>query len=95
MRVIFYIIVAYIVYTLVKKITSSTQAPIKRGKGKAGYGEAGMGKAEETVLDPVCESYIPKDRAINTTHGGKEYFFCSQECRDKFITDRGDKGGVG
>ena len=90
MRVIFYIIVAYIVYTLVKKILVSTHEAQGRGKGSAVKGEGGsVGRAEETVLDPICESYIPKDRAVKLNHKGKAYYFCGEECRDKFTSERG------
>ena len=51
-----------------------------RGQGRwsleAGGGEV---KAEETVIDPACESYIAKKGAIRASQGGKEFYFCSTE----------------
>jgi len=42
-------------------------------------------EGEEMVLDPVCDSYIPLSSAIKArTPSGTEYF-CSEECRDKFL----------
>ncbi len=40
---------------------------------------------EEMVFDPVCNSYISLSSAvIARTEGGVEYF-CSNECREKFL----------
>ncbi|NOX24772.1 MAG: YHS domain-containing protein [Deltaproteobacteria bacterium] len=36
------------------------------------------------VEDPVCHTYVPqKDSECLKSHG-KTYYFCSQECRQKF-----------
>ena len=37
------------------------------------------------VKDEVCNTYISKDEAIREIVQGKERFFCSRECRDKFL----------
>jgi uncharacterized protein len=37
------------------------------------------------VKDEVCNTYISKDEAIREIVQGKERFFCSRECRDKFF----------
>ena len=36
------------------------------------------------VQDPQCGTYLPKSEAIRHWSKGKEYFFCSQKCRDDF-----------
>ena len=38
----------------------------------------------EMVLDPVCESYIPKEGALSEVIRGDTYFFCSPECARQF-----------
>jgi YHS domain-containing protein len=38
------------------------------------------------VQDPVCTVYLPKRQAlILHSSNGIHYYFCSQECREKFI----------
>ncbi len=39
--------------------------------------------------DPVCEMDVdPNGEGTQTlVHGGKTYFFCSEECRDNFASD--------
>jgi len=39
----------------------------------------------EMVKDPVCNTYISKDKSIKDTIGGETFYFCSKECRDQFI----------
>ena len=44
--------------------------------------------AEEMVRDPVCQLYLPRSEAIRRTVQGREYFFCSPGCLDKFLVRR-------
>ena len=36
------------------------------------------------VQDPQCGTYLPQSEAITHWSKGKEYFFCSKQCRDDF-----------
>jgi len=37
------------------------------------------------VKDEICNTYLAKEEAIKEIVEGKEYFFCSQTCRKKFL----------
>lgn len=37
------------------------------------------------VKDPICGMQIDENKAIKITHDGRDYFFCSTHCKDKFI----------
>ena len=90
MRLLFYIIIAYIIYAVVKKILVSTKGTSRWEGGRARKGEAGDDddlKTEETVLDPVCGSYVAKGLAIEAVIKGKTHYFCGEQCRDKFDED--------
>ncbi|HEY7600861.1 MAG TPA: hypothetical protein VIB60_00010 [Methylomirabilota bacterium] len=39
---------------------------------------------DELVKDPVCETYIPRRKAIARGSGPDARFFCSVACADKF-----------
>lgn len=39
---------------------------------------------EEMKKDPVCGTYLPENQAIRYKSGGETYFFCSEECQQKF-----------
>ena len=79
-KLIFYAFLAYIIYLLVRffqninKKSKSYRAP-KRLSGIM-------------VKDEVCNTYLPKEDAIRENIGGKEYFFCSEECRQKFLEQK-------
>ena len=38
----------------------------------------------EKVTDLVCGMEIDKDKAVTTSHKAKTYYFCSEECKNKF-----------
>ena len=41
--------------------------------------------AEASVKDPVCEMSVdPHNTKYTAIHGGRSWYFCSAECRDKF-----------
>jgi YHS domain-containing protein len=37
------------------------------------------------VSDPQCHVYIPKHDAIKTKVAGKTLYFCSKECKKKYL----------
>jgi YHS domain-containing protein len=40
--------------------------------------------AEQLVRDRVCDTYLPRSRALREVDAsGREQFFCSEECRAK------------
>ncbi|MBF0120316.1 MAG: YHS domain-containing protein [Desulfobacterales bacterium] len=43
------------------------------------------------IKDPYCEVYFPQRTGIKAIINGKEFFFCSKECRDKFLANKGDE----
>jgi len=40
----------------------------------------------KTDLDPVCGKTVHTDKAKSVVHDGTVYYFCSNECRDRFET---------
>lgn len=43
------------------------------------------------AVDPICGMQVSEDKAIKVTHHGKDYFFCSSPCKDKFVAQKGIK----
>jgi len=85
LRYILYFIVGYLLY----KIIGQSYKDYKISKSKKDYKRASAAHGKmikgEMVKDPVCNTYIPRDISIKDTFTGKTYYFCSQECREKFI----------
>ena len=37
------------------------------------------------IKDPLCEIYFPKKDGVHLRSDGKDLYFCSKACRDKFV----------
>lgn len=75
LKVIIYVVLAYIVYRIFKGLFSNNKGVEKRASG---------GVIDEMVQDPLCKTYIPRRDSKKRNIGGTEYFFCSDECAAKF-----------
>ena len=75
MRLLFYILLAYVLYRIVRWLIT----PVL--KTKKGNGE---GTVDVMVQDPSCQTYIPMRGAKRKVIEGKEYYFCCRECCEKF-----------
>lgn len=70
LRLVLLCVIVYIVYSALK--------PLLRG-GKKADDPAQLG--EQMVLDPQCQTYLPKSAAV--TRQGR--FFCSEECAQRYL----------
>lgn len=43
------------------------------------------------VKDEMCNTYLPQEDAIKEIYEGKEYYFCSKECKQKFLEQNKNK----
>ncbi len=84
-RLLIFFGLAYLLYRLVRPMLTSALNP----KDQSGEG----GSVSTMVQDPYCESYVPERDAIRKVISGKEYYFCSQECLEKFVNEnkRGER----
>jgi YHS domain-containing protein len=39
----------------------------------------------ELIRDPHCGTYFLRQRGVEARIGGKKIYFCSEECRDKYL----------
>ncbi|RUM37437.1 MAG: hypothetical protein DSY50_00265 [Desulfobulbus sp.] len=52
--------------------------------------EAQSDPVEDVLMeDPVCHTLVPKHQALRLRQDGKTYYFCSDECCDKFTENSG------
>lgn len=70
LRLVFVFIIIYIVYSALKSLL--------RGRVKPAD-PAQLG--EQMVLDPQCQTYVPKSEAV--VRQGR--FFCSEECARRYL----------
>jgi len=80
LRIVLYALLAYIIFKFIRLY----QTLIKKSKAPPQQKQiSGI-----MVKDEVCNTYLPKEDAIKEIVEGKEYFFCSKECRQKFLEER-------
>ena len=80
-RIVILAILFYILYRLLKS----------GGKKKVKAKHQGSLPVQDVLVeDPFCHTYIPKKQAVSASKNGKDYYFCSNDCRDKFISSKGE-----
>ncbi len=78
------LVLGVLFYILYRLLTAGR----RRHAGKqAGPEEGGRARTIQDVLveDPVCRTHIPKTQAIQLYHDGRIYYFCSNDCCEKFL----------
>jgi uncharacterized protein len=81
LKLIYYAIVAYLIY-LVLKIFQ------RKGRPTASSADPRTIRSGIMVKDESCQTYIPRENALREIIDGQERFFCSRECRTKFLEER-------
>ncbi len=80
-RLIILIILVYILYRLIKGAFLKSMKNAPKGASET---------VSEMVQDPFCKTYIPRGEAYRKVIDGKDMFFCSRECADKFELEHRD-----
>lgn len=75
-RLVIFVFLAYFAYRLFKGLLGTV--------GRVSEQNSNGNVISEMVQDPFCKTYIPRNEACRIVLNGKEYFFCSQECAEKF-----------
>lgn len=79
-KIIFYTFLAFIIYQLIKFFQA-----INRGRKAPRVSKR---PSSMMVKDETCNTYLPKEEAIKELFEGKEYYFCSRGCRQKFLESK-------
>lgn len=58
---------------------------IVRGYREADARADAASRSRELVRDRVCNTFVPRDRALTATVRGHEEHFCSVACRDRAL----------
>ena len=80
MRLIFLLVLIYLCYRVLKSCMIKDKSPQKTVFCKTA-GEI----EDDLVKDPFCEVYFSKRDGVHLKSDGEDLYFCSTECRDKFI----------
>jgi uncharacterized protein len=78
-RFLIFFIVGYVIYRIIKSIRREKPFVVQNYNNKT---TAATG--EELVEDPYCHTYIPISQAQRKEIAGKDHYFCSKECSEKY-----------
>jgi uncharacterized protein len=79
------ILVGILIYVLYKILWKGDWFPSLFSRHSKGRGNHPQSALEELKRDPVCGAYIPGSQAIQHRTGGETRYFCSEECKQKFL----------
>ena len=80
-RILAFAIVGLLVYLIVRASVNAFLSGL-RGPGRAVPARR-VGN-DELVKDPVCETYIPRRKAITRGSGSEARYFCSAACAERY-----------
>ncbi|MEJ2586967.1 MAG: YHS domain-containing protein [Deltaproteobacteria bacterium] len=83
LRLLIIVFLVYLLYRVVRRYLGTGR--MSRSQQDDG---ANGGPVDEMVQDPVCGTYIPRRDARRKIIGGREYFFCSRACEERFERDQ-------
>lgn len=91
-NVLILIVLFFVIRAIKKRFIDAPTLPREPKEAPKSPPKAGAGPArtdgEEMVLDPSCNSYVAVSSAIPANAGGRTEYFCSQECRDRFLSSK-------
>jgi uncharacterized protein len=76
LRLLLFVFLIYVFYLAIKAYRLGRKPDTRRGR----FSDAGSG--DEMVLDPQCQTYVPKGEAFRQ----KGEYFCSRECARLFLS---------
>ena len=86
MRLLIIIGVAYLAYRALKSWMLQNVSAKRTVNGKT------TGEIDDVMIkDPFCQAYFPKRNAVHLKADDEDLYFCSKECRDRFIEMRNEK----
>ncbi len=80
MRLLILIGLMYLCFKLLKSWVSP-KAPLRNANFEGNAGEID----DVMIKDPFCGVYFPKRDGVYLKHKGRELFFCSTKCKDRFL----------
>ena len=86
-----FVILFVVVYVLYRSIKAWMFPAASSSESVSGQTTAEID--DVMIKDPFCEAYFPKRNGVHLTFGGKDLYFCSSQCKDKYFAERSGKKG--
>ena len=83
MKLLILLVVGYLCYRMLKNWMMTGGQPREHVSGSP------KGEIDDVMIqDPECGVYFSKDNAISATINGEEFYFCSLECKDRYLNQQ-------
>jgi uncharacterized protein len=79
-RVVALLMVVRLVLRALGALARNTTRPATAGS------RPGAVAVADLVRDRICNTFLPRDRALRAMVSGREEHFCSEACRDRALT---------
>jgi len=79
-RFVIFLVLIYLLYRIIKYFRTAKAVKMNNSQFKAK-----PAVKEDLVEDPACHTYIPVSQAYKKEIAGKNFYFCSKECSDRYI----------
>lgn len=91
-RVIFYLLIAVFLISIVRAVVgvilkgfAGLFSPPRQQTAQRHDQQESMPLSGELKKDPVCGTYTAAASSIKQTVRGETFYFCSPQCRDKYV----------
>lgn len=85
-----FIILAVVVYVFYRALKSWLLPNPDGSKSVPGQN---VGEIDDVMIkDPFCKAYFPKRNAVHLNHDGEDLYFCSTQCKERYIQAQTDAG---
>ena len=85
-RGVIYLLYFFIILFFVRLVSRSVGrlfGPGSSVRSSGGAPRPSSRQTEDLVRDRICNTYVPRSRALTEKVAGREEYFCSEACRDK------------
>ncbi len=86
MRLLIWLGIIYLLYRALRRLVQTGTIPGGSGKFPGTRDVSG----DLMVQDPCCGVYFLREDGHHLRHGGKDLYFCSPECREKYMGEHGN-----
>jgi uncharacterized protein len=81
-RFLLLIAVGYLAYRILKSLLTQSWPQNRTVSSKP------SDQIDDVMLkDPFCGTYFAKHQGVHLKFGGEDIYFCSAECRDKYLAE--------
>jgi hypothetical protein len=80
LRLVAFLVVVRLVLRALAGLSRGTTRPAAAGS------RPGTKAVADLVRDRICNTFLPRERAVSAMVSGREQHFCSEACRDRALT---------